>query len=227
MAAAPAEGAGLNPLLRHPSMMIHPPMLYSGYTLFAIPFAFAVGALIRRRVDADWIAATRGWPRFISAQNEYNLLDRRVEAELVPACEHFGLGVLPFFPLANGLLTGKYLAGEATAGARLSRDDAWGAKHFTAAADQAVRALADLAGQCGTSLTALSLAWTLQRPGVASVVLGPRTISQLEDQLAALEVALDEDVLTEIDRIVPPGEVVVPYYLDDDFADFRPQPYHW
>jgi cytochrome c-type biogenesis protein CcmF len=59
LAAAPSEGAGLNPLLRHPSMMIHPPMLYSGYTLFAIPFAFAIGALIKRRVDADWIAATR------------------------------------------------------------------------------------------------------------------------------------------------------------------------
>jgi cytochrome c-type biogenesis protein CcmF len=59
LAMAPAEGAGLNPLLRHPSMMIHPPLLYSGYTLFAVPFAFAVGALIRRRVDADWIAATR------------------------------------------------------------------------------------------------------------------------------------------------------------------------
>jgi cytochrome c-type biogenesis protein CcmF len=59
LAAAPADGAGLNPLLRHPSMMIHPPMLYSGYTLFAIPFAFAVGALVRRRVDADWIVSTR------------------------------------------------------------------------------------------------------------------------------------------------------------------------
>jgi cytochrome c-type biogenesis protein CcmF len=59
LAVVPAEGQGLNPLLRHPSMMIHPPMLYSGYTLFAIPFAFAVGALIRRRVDADWIASTR------------------------------------------------------------------------------------------------------------------------------------------------------------------------
>ncbi|HEX2015150.1 MAG TPA: cytochrome c biogenesis protein CcsA, partial [Solirubrobacteraceae bacterium] len=58
-AVAPAEGAGLNPLLRHPSMMIHPPMLYSGYTLFAIPFAFALGALITRRIDASWIAATR------------------------------------------------------------------------------------------------------------------------------------------------------------------------
>ena len=59
LAVAPADGAGLNPLLRHPSMMMHPPMLYSGYTLFAIPFAFAVGALIRRRVDADWLVATR------------------------------------------------------------------------------------------------------------------------------------------------------------------------
>ncbi|HEV3000173.1 MAG TPA: cytochrome c-type biogenesis CcmF C-terminal domain-containing protein [Solirubrobacteraceae bacterium] len=59
LAAAPSDGVGLNPLLRHPSMMIHPPMLYSGYTLFAVPFAFAVGALARRRVDADWIAATR------------------------------------------------------------------------------------------------------------------------------------------------------------------------
>jgi cytochrome c-type biogenesis protein CcmF len=59
LAMAPADGQGLNPLLRHPSMMIHPPMLYSGYTLFAVPFAFAVGALIRRRVNADWIVATR------------------------------------------------------------------------------------------------------------------------------------------------------------------------
>jgi cytochrome c-type biogenesis protein CcmF len=59
LASAPADGVGLNPLLRHPSMMIHPPMLYSGYTLFAVPFAFAVGALIVRRVDAEWISATR------------------------------------------------------------------------------------------------------------------------------------------------------------------------
>src|SRR5438093_9494589 len=59
LAQAPADGAGLNPLLRHPSMMIHPPMLYSGYTLFTIPFAFAVGALLCRRLDAEWIGATR------------------------------------------------------------------------------------------------------------------------------------------------------------------------
>ena len=59
LSPAPAEGAGLNPLLRHPSMMIHPPLLYSGYTLFTIPFAFAIGALVTRRLDAEWIALTR------------------------------------------------------------------------------------------------------------------------------------------------------------------------
>src|SRR3954452_19622569 len=59
LSAVPAEGAGLNPLLRHPSMMIHPPMLYSGYTLFTIPFAFAVAALLTRRLNADWIRLTR------------------------------------------------------------------------------------------------------------------------------------------------------------------------
>ena len=77
------------------------------------------------------------------------------------------------------------------------------------------------------TLTGLSLAWTLQRPGVTTIVLGPRTVDQLDDQLAALDVAVDEDLSKRIDEIVPPGGVTVPYYLDDSFADFRPQPYRW
>jgi aryl-alcohol dehydrogenase-like predicted oxidoreductase len=77
------------------------------------------------------------------------------------------------------------------------------------------------------TLTALSLAWTLQRPGITTIVLGPRTVDQLDDQLAALDVAIDEELLKRIDEIVPPGGVTVPYYLDDSFADFRPQPYRW
>jgi aryl-alcohol dehydrogenase-like predicted oxidoreductase len=76
-------------------------------------------------------------------------------------------------------------------------------------------------------LTALSLAWTLQRPAVASLVLGPRSRAQLATQLTALEVELSVDALGRIDGIVPPGNGTVPYYLDDSFADFRPQPYHW
>jgi aryl-alcohol dehydrogenase-like predicted oxidoreductase len=70
---------------------------------------------------------------------------------------------------------------------------------------------------------AFSLAWTLQRPGVTSLVVGPRNVSQLQNQLAALEVDLDDGLLDEVDRVVPPGGVD----LDDSYADFRPQPHHW
>jgi aryl-alcohol dehydrogenase-like predicted oxidoreductase len=109
----------------------------------------------------------------------------------------------------------------------LSRTDDWGAKHFTPAADAAVAGLARCADQAGVPLVALSLAWTLQRPGVTSLVIGPRNFSQLQDQLAALEVDLDDGPRDEVDRVVPPGGVVVPYYLDDSYADFRPHPHHW
>ena len=67
----------------------------------------------------------------------------------------------------------------------------------------------------------------MQRPGIASIVLGPRSTEQLTGQLVATEVRLNREMLDRIDAIVPPGHVVVPYYLDDSFADFRPHPYHW
>ena len=65
------------------------------------------------------------------------------------------------------------------------------------------------------------------RPGITTIVLGPRTLDQLTDQMAALDVAIDDELAKRIDEIVPPGGVTVPYYLDDSFADFRPQPYRW
>jgi aryl-alcohol dehydrogenase-like predicted oxidoreductase len=165
--------------------------------------------------------------RAVVEQTTYHLLDRRAERELIPAARSYGTGLTVWSPLSGGLLTGKYLPGASTDEQRLSRDSDWGAKHFTPAADAAVAALASCAHQAGIPLIALSLAWTLQRPGVTSLVIGPRTVGQLEGQLASLQVDLEADLLDEIDRIVPPGGVVVPYYLDDSFADFRPHPYHW
>ena len=90
-----------------------------------------------------------------------------------------------------------------------------------------MKSLAALAEGAGTSLTALSLAWTLSRPGVSSIVLGPRNVAQFEDSLAALDVEITDDLAAEIDKIVPFGRAVVPYYLDDAFADFSPSLYHW
>ena len=178
-------------------------------------------------VEALWCAHDLGINRPVVEQAAYHLLDRRPERELVPAALTHGTALTVWSPLAGGLLTGKYLDANTSRGARLSPDNEWGAKHFTPAANATVSALAELASQRGVSLTALSLAWTLQRPGVASVVVGPRNLEQFKGQLAALDVVLDLDTLAAIDRVVPPGRVTVPYFLDDAFADFRPQPYHW
>jgi aryl-alcohol dehydrogenase-like predicted oxidoreductase len=179
-------------------------------------------------VEALWCASDLGLHRPVAEQTAYHLLDRRAERDLVPAALTHDVALTIWSPLAGGLLTGKYLdRGDAGPGARLKPDNAWGAKHFTPAADRAVRALAALAADAGVPFISLALAWTLQRPGVSSIVVGAKTVAQLNDQLAALDVHPDDDLLAAIDEVVPPGGVTVPYYLDDSFADFRPQPYHW
>jgi aryl-alcohol dehydrogenase-like predicted oxidoreductase len=178
-------------------------------------------------VDMLWCAHDLRLNRPVVEQTAYHLLDRRAERDLVPAALSHDTALMVWSPLAGGLLTGKYLEHRPGAEARLSPANEWGAKHFTPQADSAVAALADSAKQAGVTLTALSLAWTLQRPGITSIVVGPRTIDQLTGQLAALDVALDEELLARIDQVVPPGGVTVPYYLDDSFADFRPQPFRW
>jgi aryl-alcohol dehydrogenase-like predicted oxidoreductase len=178
-------------------------------------------------IEMLWCAHDLGLNRPVVEQTAYHLLDRRAERDLVPAAATHGTAIAVWSPLAGGLLTGKYLGERPAPDARLSPANEWGAKHFTRQADAAVAALAECAKEAGVTLTALSLAWTLQRPGVATIVLGPRTVDQLDDQLAALDVAIDEELLKRIDEIVPPGGVTVPYYLDDSFADFRPQPYRW
>jgi aryl-alcohol dehydrogenase-like predicted oxidoreductase len=155
------------------------------------------------------------------------LLDRRTEPDLLPAALTHGTALTVWSPLAGGLLTGKYLDRSSGAGGRPSPDNEWGAKHFSAAADAAVAALAKVADQLEESLTALSLAWTLQRPGISSLVIGPRNTDQFLGLLAPLNLTLDDDLLNEIDGIVPAGGLTVPHYLDDSVADFRPRPYHW
>jgi aryl-alcohol dehydrogenase-like predicted oxidoreductase len=177
-------------------------------------------------VETLWCAHNLRINRPVVEQTAYHLLDRGAERDLVPAALTHGTAITVWSPLAGGLLTGKYLAG-ATAAGRLSPNDDWGAKHFTPAASAAVAALADCANRNDVSLTALSLAWTLLRPGVVSIVIGPGNAEQFTAQLAALDMVLDQETLDNIDRIVSPGEVTVRYHLDDAFADFRPLAHHW
>ncbi|MET8834702.1 aldo/keto reductase [Micromonospora sp. NPDC004540] len=129
--------------------------------------------------DADWTASSQGRTRFISAQNHYSLLERSVEAEVIPACERFGLGMLPFFPLANGLLTGKYKRDEAPpAGSRLSGGGRY-AERLAAADWDTIETIEAYAAERGVSMLQVAIGGLAARPAVTSVIAGATTPEQV------------------------------------------------
>ncbi|RKN13403.1 aldo/keto reductase [Micromonospora musae] len=135
--------------------------------------------------DADWVASSNGRSRFISAQNHYSLVERSVETEVVPACERFGLGLLPFFPLANGLLTGKYRRGEAPpAGSRLSGGGRYAAR-FAAANWDLIEAIGRYADERGLSMLQVAIGGLAAQPAVTSVIAGATTPEQVRANAAA------------------------------------------
>jgi len=154
--------------------------------------------------DADWIARTRGLERFVSAQNQYSLLDRGVEADLVPACRHHGVGVLPYFPLASGLLTGKYRRGEAPPPD--SRFVRWGmTAQLSDERFDVVDALAAYAAERSISLLDVAVGGLAAQPAVASVIAGATTPVQVRANVAAGAWAPSADDLAALDAIVPPA----------------------
>jgi aryl-alcohol dehydrogenase-like predicted oxidoreductase len=159
-------------------------------------------------VEAQWVAERRGRERFVCEQPPYSLLVRGVEAEVLPVCERYGMGVIPWSPLAGGWLTGRYRKGQdappSTRAERLPlRYDV--SLPENQAKLEAAEQLAQLAERAGMSLIHLALAFVLRHPAVTAPIIGPRTMEQLESQLGAAEVVLSDDVLDEIDAIVPPG----------------------
>jgi aryl-alcohol dehydrogenase-like predicted oxidoreductase len=160
-------------------------------------------------VDAHHVAERRGLMRFRTEQPPYSLLARGAEAALLPICERYGMGVLTWGPLASGFLTGKYRKGQPvdlTAGraaltpVRFDPD-----LPGNAAKLDAVEKLAELAEDLGCSLPELAVAFAAVHPAVTSVILGPRTMPQLEGLLKGASLALDDVTLDRIDEIVPPG----------------------
>ncbi len=151
--------------------------------------------------DAAHLAAAGGHPPFVSAQNHWSLLERAAEAEVVPAATHFGLGVLPFLPLANGLLTGKVRQGQQVpAGSRLASR----AGYVTDEKLAKVEALIAWAEKHGTSVLEVAIGGLAAEPGCSSVIAGAMTPEQVKANAAASEWIPSEDELAEIDRIVPP-----------------------
>lgn len=151
--------------------------------------------------DADWTSA--GATRFVSAQNQYSLLERKVEFEVLPACEHFGLGFLPFFPLASGVLSGKYRRGEKPPeGTRLA---AWGARGAAALSDKnfdKVEALTGWAEARGHTILDLAFAWLLGHEVVSSVIAGATSPEQVKANAATAAWALTPEEVKEVGELI-------------------------
>jgi aryl-alcohol dehydrogenase-like predicted oxidoreductase len=150
--------------------------------------------------DADWTARAAGITRFVSAQNEYSLLERGVEAEIVPACERFGIGLLPYFPLSAGLLTGKYSRGRAPVG-RLAEPGY--ARLLTDAALDRVEALRAYAQERGRTLLDVAVGGLAAQPAVTSVISGATRPEQVRANVAGGEWKPTAADLEALDAVVP------------------------
>jgi aryl-alcohol dehydrogenase-like predicted oxidoreductase len=164
-------------------------------------------------VEAQCVARDRHLQRFVTEQPPYSMLVRAVEVDVLPACARHGMGVIPYSPLAGGWLSGRWRkdSGQqpsSRAGRLPERFD------LSQPANQrkldAVEQLAQLADEAGITLIQLAIAFVLNHPAITAPIIGPRTMEQLESQLAAADVVLDEAVLDRIDEIVPPGTTINP-----------------
>jgi aryl-alcohol dehydrogenase-like predicted oxidoreductase len=175
-------------------------------------------------VEALWVSKELGLHRVVCEQPPYHLLDRRIERELVPMAQTYGLALLPWSPLAGGFLSGKYRRGQAPPpGSRLGQHPEGTDPHFTDAAFQVLEVVTALAAEKGCTPSQLALAWVAQQPGVTSPILGPRTLGQLEECLRAVDVQITTEDRARLDAVAPPGRVIVPYYE----ADFGPHRFRW
>ena len=170
-------------------------------------------------VESLWASETHGLNRFVCEQQPYNLLDRRVERELMPMARTYGVATIPWSPLGGGLLTGKYRRGEAPPpGTRFATANAMQRRRFNERIFDVVEGLAPLARERDATMSQFALAWVMAQPGVTSPIIGPRTMTQLEDNLGAADVQLGARDFEAVDGIIPPGQMVAPFYQ----ADFGP-----
>jgi len=178
-------------------------ILYVGTSKWPVPLI----------VEALWLADKHGLARTIAEQPPYNLTDRRIELELVWTCLRHGIGIMPFGPLAGGLLSGIYRPGEpAPEGHRfkeLGQRD--GHERYTEKSMALVGALLPLAEAKGITLGEFSLAWLMQRPGITSPICGPRTVEHMRSSLKACDISFTPEELAQVDEIIPPGTNVTNY----------------
>jgi aryl-alcohol dehydrogenase-like predicted oxidoreductase len=164
-------------------------------------------------VEAQWVARTRGRERFRTEQPPYSMLVRAIETDVLPTCRRYGMGVIPWSPLAGGFLSGGYRVGQELPKSHRSEripsrfDMSLPANQRKLEAADALRKLAD---EVGITLIEMALAFVIRHPAVTAAIIGPRTMEHLESQLTASDVTLSDETLDRIDAIVPPGVNINP-----------------
>lgn len=163
-------------------------------------------------VEALWTSERLQLERFVSEQPPYNLLDRRIENELVPMARRHGVGLLTWSPLAAGQLAGRYATAKAPPPDSKAFSIGYVADRLTDRGIEVAAGLAALARERGQTPSQLALTWVKDQPGITAPILGSRTEAQLAEALPVLEMALDTDAVTALDALVPPGSAVADFH---------------
>jgi 1-deoxyxylulose-5-phosphate synthase len=173
-------------------------------------------------VEALHISERYGLARYVTEQPPYNIMDRRIENELVPLALRYDLGLLPWSPLAMGILAGRYDdADQLPQDSRAARIGTWAAERVSPASIHKAKEVAALAHSIDLSPSQLSLLWVKEQPGITAPIIGPRTSDQLNDALKILESKLDGEIAKAIDEIVPPGSAVADFHNTSGWMKMR------
>lgn len=165
-----------------------------------------------RTVEALWLADKHHYPKFVCETPPYNLLDRRIENEIIPMCQAYDLGIISWAPLAHGVLAGRYTnASKLPEGSRGTLRTVY-RERITQEGVEVGLKFTKKAEEKGCSAARLAVAWILNRPGITGTILGPRNLEQLEGLLPALDIMLDDNDMKFFDSLVPPGRYVVNYF---------------
>ena len=185
-----------------------------------------------RVLESLWVSKELGLNRFVTEQPPYHLLDRSIERELIPLAQTYGLAILPWSPLARGFLAGKYKPGEDIPGDTRLASDMKGPfkkrtqQHFSDRAYDLLNLITEMANEKGCTPSQIALAWCHDKPGVASVIIGPRKMAHLEDNMGATNVELTPEDHAKIDEVSEPEQAIVPYY-HGSMINFKPSEYSW
>jgi aryl-alcohol dehydrogenase-like predicted oxidoreductase len=166
-----------------------------------------------KAMESIMVSELKGYVRFVSEQPPYNLLDRRIENEMVPMCKEYQMGIFPWSPLAMGILAGRYADAEnKPTDSRATLRGGIYAERVTARGIEVGNRFVQLAKERGISPAQLAVLWVKDQPGVTAPLIGPRTMEQLEHFLPVMAMQLDDQIRAECDALVPPGSVVADFH---------------